>query len=73
MTLNKLPNGSDAPRYECKAKSIHDEDDVRTLILTEWWNEGKLIESIEQSAESYFYDVFDKESFEIITISIIED
>lgn len=66
MSLNKLPNGADAPRYKVTAVSASDEE--RTIELIEWWNNGKRIQSIEDSARDAFYNLFDKESFEITEI-----
>lgn len=72
MSLNKLPDGSNSPRFICKAIGNADGEE-KTLELTEWWCDGKKVETIEQSAESYFYDAFDKASFEVISIEKIEE
>ncbi len=66
MTLNKLPDGTDAPKYEVTAVSFSGEE--KTITLTEWWYEGRKVESIEDSAQSAFYDAFDKESFMVVSI-----
>jgi len=71
MSLNKLPNGDDAPKYAVTAVSFSGEE--KTETLTEWWYDGKLIEPIEESAEHYFYDVFDKVPFTITEIKHIEE
>ncbi len=54
-------------RYECVAIAYLD-DEVKTVVLTEWWFEGKLVESIEESAKHYFYDAFDKSPFKVVSI-----
>ena len=61
-TLNKLPDGSPAPQYAVTARA-YDAEEAVTEILTEWWNEGKQVCSIEESAEDYFYGLFDKCGF----------
>lgn len=67
-TLNKLPDGSDSPEYDCTAVSRFDGTE-KTLRITEWWNEGRRVETIAQSAEGAFYDAFDKEPFKVIEIA----
>jgi hypothetical protein len=69
-TLNKLPDGSPAPVFTCVAEGVDGE--VKTLELTEWWYEGKKVETIEESAQHYFYDAFDKGSFEVKSITRIK-
>ncbi len=65
-TLNKLPDGSPSPVFTCVAESY--EGERKVLELTEWWCDGRKVETIEESAEGYFYDVFDKASFTVISI-----
>lgn len=67
MSLNKLPNGEDSPRYKCTAYRPST-GETHTAVLTEWWCDGKRVESIEESAENYFYDFFDKGIFKITKI-----
>ena len=71
-TLNLLPNGEPSPFYLCTAINPNT-DEEKTVVLTEWWYDYKKIESIENSANSYFYDVFDKGPFEIISIKKLTD
>ncbi|MCP3669159.1 MAG: hypothetical protein GY814_01720 [Gammaproteobacteria bacterium] len=65
--LNKLPDGSPAPVFRCVAVGFDGEK--KTLDLTEWWWEGVKVETIEESTESYFYNAFDKGSFDVISIT----
>lgn len=71
MSLNKLPNGKDSPRYLVTAIKDYDGEEA-TLELQEWWYAGKKVEDIEVSAKNRFYDYFDKHSFEITNIEMIK-
>lgn len=53
-------------KYECTAISI--DGDEKTAVIEEWWYDGEKVESIEATANDYFYTYFDKASFEIIKI-----
>lgn len=66
-SLNKLPDGSPSPVFDCTAECGID-GTYKHLEITEWWFEGKKVESIEESAESYFYDAFDKGPFTVTDI-----
>lgn len=66
MSLNKLPDGTDSPRFRVTAVSFSGEE--KTLELQEWWFEGRRVETIEKSAEDAFYMAFDKESSHITEI-----
>ena len=68
MNLNKLPDGTDSPKYKCVA--VGEDGTEKSVILTEWWCDGKLSETIEKSAENYFYEEsgFDKKPFKILSI-----
>lgn len=74
MSLNMLPDGTPAPQYRCTAVSTYrlseeeDDETILTEVLTEWWNEGNQVETIEVSAENRFYDAFDKASFKVVSI-----
>jgi hypothetical protein len=70
MSLNKLPNGTPSPTYKCAAIGRHCRT-VKTVVLTEWWYDGKKVESIETSAENYFSDAFGKASF--TTLGIVKE
>ena len=67
--LNILPNGKPSAKYECTASNDYEE--TRTVVLTEWWYDGKKVESIEKSADSYFYEYFDKAPFKIESIKLL--
>ncbi len=69
-TLNKLPDGSPSPYYECTA--IDTDDIEHTETLQEWWCDGKKVMSIEESAEDYFYGYFDKCWFELTRVRKVE-
>jgi len=70
-TLNKLPDGSPSPKYRCTAVGYACGEE-KTVVLQEWWYDGRLVESIEDSAEDYFYGEgesgFDKSPFNITSI-----
>lgn len=72
MSLNKLPNGKDSPRYSVTAIKTCD-GEKHTTVFQEWWYEGKKVCDIETSAEDYFYNYFDKASFKITNIELIKD
>lgn len=54
-------------RFDCTAvgRLCGEEKVVR---IVEWWYDGKLVETIEESAESVFYEIFDKHPFTITSI-----
>ena len=54
-------------KYKCTARGELD-DQIITVVLEEWVYKGELVESIESSAEEYFYEAFDKHPFKIIEI-----
>ena len=70
-TLNKLPDGSNAPEYKCVAY-CEVLDETKTVTLIEWWYEGKKVQPIEQSAKEYFYEAFDKSPFKIKSVEEVE-
>ena len=72
MTLNILPTGGPSPQYECTAVGDYCGTE-KTVVLTEWWCEGKQVEDIIVSAENYFYEEcgFDKAPFTILSITKI--
>ena len=69
MSLNKLPDGSPSPKYKCTAIGDYC-GTVKSVVLTEWWCDGERVESIEESAEEYFYGDagFDKATFKLVSV-----
>ena len=69
MSLNKLPDGSPSPKYKCTARGYYC-GTVKSVVLTEWWYDGKKVESIEETAKKYFYDGagFDKAPFKLVSV-----
>jgi hypothetical protein len=67
-TLNRLPDGTQSPRFKCVAES-HWDREVKTVVLQEWWYDYKRVESIHSSAKSYFYEAFRKCPSTIVSIT----
>jgi hypothetical protein len=74
-TLNRLPNGMPSPSYKCTAIGRAC-GETKTVVLQEWWYEDRQVQTIEQSAEEYFYGDgthgFDKHPFKILNIEEID-
>ncbi len=70
--LNVLPDGTPSPKYKVTAMCYFDEEE-KTEILQEWWNNGKMVETIQESAEGCFYEVFDKAPFKILEIVKLQE
>jgi hypothetical protein len=43
--------------------------EVKTAVLQEWWYDYKRVESIEDTAKSYFYEAFRKSPSKIVSIT----
>lgn len=45
--------------------NINGEEETVTKLFSNWYHEGKLIQTAEKVAEDYFYGYFDKSYFKI--------
>lgn len=70
MTLNKLPDGTDSPKFECVVEGMDGRRAV--LVAQEWWYNGKRVQTIEATAHDYFYTAFDKAPFKIKSCKRLE-
>jgi hypothetical protein len=67
VPLNTQPDGSPSPTWSVTARTWYS-GETCTQVLQEWWYEGRQVTSIEESAKDYFYQFFDKQGFDIISI-----